>query len=184
MLAPEGVPQVSVNWYALLAPVLGWIGAGLLAYRLADLVLARGRAPLAGCCARSPASSRRPSRRRWAASGGCSPARVALVALTAAFAGSTAVFNATYQQQAEVDARLTNGADVTVTESPGAQRRARRRARSSRASPGVRSVEPLQHRFAYVGADLQDLYGVRPRHDRRRRQAPGRLVPRRHRRAS
>jgi putative ABC transport system permease protein len=27
---------------------------------------------------------------------------------------------------------------------------------------GVRSVEPLQHRFAYVGADLQDLYGVRP----------------------
>jgi putative ABC transport system permease protein len=28
--------------------------------------------------------------------------------------------------------------------------------------PGVASVEPLQHRFAYVGSDLQDLYGVRP----------------------
>jgi putative ABC transport system permease protein len=28
--------------------------------------------------------------------------------------------------------------------------------------PGVASVEPLQHRFAYVAADLQDLYGVRP----------------------
>ena len=27
---------------------------------------------------------------------------------------------------------------------------------------GVRAVEPVQHRFAYVGADLQDLYGVRP----------------------
>ncbi|MDP9072740.1 MAG: ABC transporter permease, partial [Actinomycetota bacterium] len=26
---------------------------------------------------------------------------------------------------------------------------------------GVRHVEPLAHRFAYVGADLQDLYGVR-----------------------
>lgn len=26
----------------------------------------------------------------------------------------------------------------------------------------MRHVEPLQHRFAYVGADLQDLYGVRP----------------------
>jgi putative ABC transport system permease protein len=26
----------------------------------------------------------------------------------------------------------------------------------------VASVEPVQHRFAYVGADLQDLYGVRP----------------------
>jgi putative ABC transport system permease protein len=29
-------------------------------------------------------------------------------------------------------------------------------------TPGVASVEPLQHRFAYVGPDLQDLYGVRP----------------------
>jgi putative ABC transport system permease protein len=28
--------------------------------------------------------------------------------------------------------------------------------------PGVASVEPLQHRYAYVGADLQDLYGVNP----------------------
>jgi putative ABC transport system permease protein len=27
--------------------------------------------------------------------------------------------------------------------------------------PGVRAVEPLMHRFAYVGPDLQDLYGVR-----------------------
>ena len=31
VLAPEGVPQISVNWYALLAPALLWIGAGLLA---------------------------------------------------------------------------------------------------------------------------------------------------------
>ena len=27
----------------------------------------------------------------------------------------------------------------------------------------MHGVEPLQHRFAYVGSDLQDLYGVRPR---------------------
>ena len=72
------------------------------------------------------------------------------------------MFNATYRQQAEVDARLTNGADVTVTESPGAAvGRPGRRRRWPRV-PGVRHVEPLQHRFAYVGADLQDLYGVRP----------------------
>ena len=58
---------------------------------------------------------------------------MALVGLTAAFAASTAVFNATYQQQAEADARLTNGADVTVTESPG-PRRAPGRGRRSRGS--------------------------------------------------
>jgi putative ABC transport system permease protein len=27
---------------------------------------------------------------------------------------------------------------------------------------GVQAVEPIQHRFAYIGTDLQDLYGVNP----------------------
>jgi putative ABC transport system permease protein len=86
---------------------------------------------------------------------------VTLVALTAAFAGSTAVFNATYQQQAEADARLSNGADVSVVESPGTVV-GPSGATALAKVPGVRSIEPLQHRFVYVGADLQDLYGVRP----------------------
>ena len=53
----------------------------------------------------------------------------ALVALTAAFAGST------YQAQAEVDARLSNGADVTVTESPAARVGPQQGVASSSASP-------------------------------------------------
>jgi putative ABC transport system permease protein len=161
VLAPEGVPQVSVNWYALLAPVLGWIGAGLLAYRIAQLVLVRGRTPLTRVLRPvagelSPTVAATMGRQRQLL------ARAAtLVALTAAFAASTAVFNSTYKQQAEVDARLTNGADVTVVESPGARVGPNGAARLARL-PGVKSVEPMQHRFAYVGSDLQDLYGVRP----------------------
>ena len=161
VLVPEGIPQVSVNWYALLAPVLGWVGLGLLAYRISDLVLVRGRTPLArllrplaGELAPTVAATMGRQRRMLAKA-------VTLVALTGAFAGSTAVFNSTYQQQAEADARLTNGADVTVTESPGVQVGPQGAARLTNVA-GVRSVEPLQHRFAYVGADLQDLYGVRP----------------------
>src|SRR5205807_4692636 len=83
-----------------------------------------------------------------------------LVALTVAFAASTATFNATYRHQAGVDALLTNGADVTVTEPPGATVGPAASAELAAVS-GVAGVEPLQHRFAYVGADLQDLYGVR-----------------------
>lgn len=161
VLAPEGIPQVSVNWYALLAPLFGWIGAGLLAYRIADLVLVRGRTPLAHAL-RPLAGELAPT---VAATMGRQRALLAkaatLVALTAAFAVSTAVFNSTYQQQAEADARLTNGADVTVTESPGMRVGPDGAARLAKVS-GVRSIEPLQHRFAYVGSDLQDLYGVRP----------------------
>jgi putative ABC transport system permease protein len=161
VLAPEGVAQVSVNWYALLAPVLIWLGAGLLVFRLSDVLLRRGRRgvtralrPLAAGLAPTVAATMGRQSRLLSRA-------VALAALTVAFAGSTAVFNATYQQQAEVDARLTNGADVTVLESPGASAGPGYAARLRKVS-GVGSVEPLQHRFAYVGSDLQDLYGVRP----------------------
>jgi putative ABC transport system permease protein len=86
---------------------------------------------------------------------------VTLLALAIVFATSTAVFDATYRQQARVDALLTNGADVTVTESPGAPAGPALAQVIARVT-GVSSVEPLQHRFAYIGSDLQDLYGVRP----------------------
>jgi putative ABC transport system permease protein len=86
---------------------------------------------------------------------------VALLGLTGASAGSTAVFNSTYKRQVGVDASLTNGADVTVTEPPSSAV-GQSEASTIAAVAGVRHVEPLQHRFAYVGTDLQDLYGIRP----------------------
>jgi putative ABC transport system permease protein len=84
-----------------------------------------------------------------------------IMALTGSFAVSTAVFNATYAAQSRVDAQLSNGADVTVTTAastglPGGLADRVRRLR------GVAAAEPMQHRFAYVGNDLQDLYGIDP----------------------
>ncbi|MGW3287052.1 FtsX-like permease family protein [Streptomyces sp. NPDC001002] len=160
VLAPEGVPSVSVSYWAFLGPALLWLGAALLLWRLTLLALAHGRpalvrlarpltATLAGTTASVLSRRRRPLARS-----------VVLLALAVSFAISTAVFNATYRQQSEVDARLTNGADVTVTEPPGA--RIPPSSASELKVSGVRHVEPLQHRYAYVGSDLQDLYGVRP----------------------
>ncbi|MCU1497621.1 MAG: hypothetical protein JWM47_1574 [Acidimicrobiales bacterium] len=161
VLAPEGVPTISVSYWAFAGPALLWFGAGLLAYRLVDVLLHRGRGlvalalrPLAGNLADTVAASLQRQRRLLAAG-------AALVALTVGFAASTAVFNSTYRQQAEVDAVLTNGADVTATLSPGTDvTPASALARRIAATPGVRHVEALQHRYAYVGADLQDLYGI------------------------
>ncbi|TML86559.1 MAG: FtsX-like permease family protein [Actinobacteria bacterium] len=161
VLAPEGVPTISVSYWAFAGPALLWSGAALLAWRLADLVLGRGRGlirrsvrPLAGNLCGTVAASMSRQRRLLARA-------LVLVTLTASFALSTAVFNSTYRQQADVDARLTNGADVTVIESPGARVGPAGAARLAKVA-GVEHVEPIQHRFAYVGADLQDLYGVRP----------------------
>jgi putative ABC transport system permease protein len=88
-------------------------------------------------------------------------ASIVLLALTVAFAISTAVFNATYRQQVSVDALLTNGAPVTAVEPSTATVPADEAARLA-AVPGVAHVEAMQHRFVYVGNDLQDLYGVHP----------------------
>ena len=83
-----------------------------------------------------------------------------MVSLAVAFAASTAIFNATYERQSLVDAELTNGADVTVSGSQSADLTPYLQPIVT--LPGVVAVEPMQHRFAYVGTDLQDLYGIDP----------------------
>jgi putative ABC transport system permease protein len=158
VLAPEGVATINVNYVAFLGPALVWIGAGLLSWRLVRLLLGRRAIltrlvrPVTGRLASTAAASFGRQRNMLARS-------AVLLGLTLAFATSTAVFNSTYQQQAEVDARLTNGADVRVEAAPGA---AAGPAVASAISdvPGVSHVEAMQHRYAYVGSDLQDLYGV------------------------
>jgi len=161
VLAPEGVATISVSYWAFLGPALLWLGAAMLLWRIANLALSHGSRPLARLI--------RPLTGRLSQSGAASMSRqrrplaraVVLLALAISFAASTATFNATYQQQAEADAQLSNGADVTVTEPPGL-RVGPAAAAGMQTVAGVQHVEPIQHRFAYVGADLQDLYGVRP----------------------
>ncbi|GAA1311320.1 hypothetical protein Psi02_55210 [Planotetraspora silvatica] len=161
VLAPEGTPTLSVDYWAFAGPALLWASGAMLAWLLVDLLLRRGRPflarllrPAAGPLADTVAAS-------LSRQGTTVVRAVVLLALAGAFATSTAVFNSSYRQQAEVDAVLTNGADVTVTEPPASTAGQADAARVA-ALPGVQHVEPIQHRYAYVGADLQDLYGVRP----------------------
>lgn len=159
VLAVEGTPQVSVNYWSFAAPLFAWVGIGLLSYRIADLLLRRGRRlvaagarPIAGELSGTVAASMSRQRRMIARA-------LALVTLATCFAASTAAFNQTYKQQAEADARLTNGADVVVRSSPTGHLSADTAGTLAKL-PGVASAEPLQHRYAYIGKDLQDLYGV------------------------
>jgi putative ABC transport system permease protein len=160
VVAPEGAPRIAVDFWAFAGPALLWLGGALLAWRIVATALRYGRSvlatvlrPLAGPLAGAVAATLHRRRQPIAAA-------ATLIACAVAFAVSTAGFTATYRQQAEVDARLTNGADVTVAAPPGSA--GGDLAGPIAATPGVRHVETIQHRFAYVGADLQDLYAVRP----------------------
>lgn len=158
VLAPEGVPAASVDYNAFLSPALFWIGFGLLAVRLSryfistrNPLLALALRPIAG---RLVAASLALQKERLTRG-------IVMTALAISFVTSTAIFNLTYEGQARVDAELTNGADVTVfgtTANPAGNK-----LDMLKRLPGVEAARPMQHRFAYVGADLQDLYGIDPR---------------------
>jgi putative ABC transport system permease protein len=160
VLAPEGVPAASVDYKAFLTPALFWIGSALLIIRIAvTTISSNGRLlralalPFAGRLAETVAASLSRQARRITLG-------IAMTALAVSFATSTAIFNTTYNAQARVDAELTNGSDVTVfgtTANPAGPH-----APALAKLPGVVAAEPMQHRFAYVGSDLQDIYGIDP----------------------
>ncbi|RTL78217.1 MAG: ABC transporter permease [Bradyrhizobiaceae bacterium] len=160
VLAPEGVAATSVDYTAFLAPLCLWIGAGLLVLRIGGSALAVGRnvltrllRPISRHLADPVATSL--SRHSGRIAGG-----IALATLAFSFATAVAVFDTTYNAQLLVDAQLTNGADITVTGTSASP--AGDRLQDIRQVPDVVAVEAMQHRFAYVGNDLQDLYGIDP----------------------
>ncbi len=161
VLAPEGVAATSVDYKAFIAPALFWLGTALLTIRLSGMVIARNGkllraivAPASGPLAAvvSAALSRQSNRLTIG---------IAMTALAVSFATSTAIFNTTYNAQARVDAELTNGSDVTVFGTSDKPAGAHLPALS--VLTDAVAAEPMQHRFAYVGADLQDLYGIDPK---------------------
>jgi putative ABC transport system permease protein len=153
---PDSNPTLSLSVYMFFAPALLWIGATLLLVRL------RGRG-LAWLARR--AAGRRPDsqggfllasagRRGQAINRG-----LVVVGLLLAFGVNLSVFTATYNQQSNVDAQLTLGADVAVTTPPGAVAKADL-SRQIAGVPGVKATTALDHSYAYVGPDLQDTYGI------------------------
>jgi putative ABC transport system permease protein len=155
---PDSNPTLSLSVYMFLAPALLWIGATLLLVRL------RGRG-LTWALRR--ASRRRPS--SWSTLLLASASRrgaainrsLVIVSLLLAFGVALGVFEATYDQQARVDAQLTLGADVVVTAPPGVVRKRRLAEQIGRLN-GVSGTSVVDHSYAYVGPDLQDTFGIDP----------------------
>ena len=162
VLAPEGGASVSVHYEAFAGPFCLWIGTILGTLRIFEFMLERGLPfaaelrlpPFLGKLSRIVAASL--ARQRLALS-----RAMALVALAVSFAVSTAIFNATYQAQSRVDAELTNGGDVTVSWIPSATIASELLSKLEKL-PNIVAARSMQHGYAYVGNDLQDIYGIDP----------------------
>ena len=160
MVNPDSNPTLSLSVYMFFGPALLWIGATLLLVRLrgrAHRAGSRG-APAAGrttprrlAARRAPGGAARRSTAGWSWSACCSPS-----------ASASAIFTATYDQQAKVDAQLTLGADVTVSRAARRRRAPARLPAKVAAVPGVAATTRVDHSYAYVGPDLQDTFGIDP----------------------
>ncbi len=163
VLAPEGAASVSVHYEAFAGPFCLWIGMMLGTLRLFGFMLERGLPlaaklrllPFVGKLSRIVAVSLARQRRALSRA-------MALVALAVSFAVSTAIFNATYQTQSRIDAQLTNGGDVTVSGIPSATMASELLSKLEKL-PNVIAARAMQHGYAYVGNDLQDIYGIDPK---------------------
>lgn len=153
---PDSNPTLSLSVYMFFAPALLWVGAALLLVRL------RGR--FVGWLAGRAGGGRAHTRRNFllvsAGRRGAAINRGLLVAgLLLAFGVNLGLFAATYDQQARVDAQLTLGADVVATAPPGAIQRHALEQRVAQL-PAVAGTTALDHSYAYVGPDLQDIFGI------------------------
>ncbi|MGB2874710.1 MAG: ABC transporter permease [Gaiellaceae bacterium] len=153
---PDSNPTLSLSVYMFLAPALLWLGATLL------LVRARGRA--VAWIARRVAGERATSAGGFLlASAGRRGAAInrglVVTALLLAFGVNLGVFTATYDQQTRVDAQLSIGADVVVDAPPGAVAKNQLVNRIDKV-PGAAGTTAVDHSYAYVGADLQDTFGI------------------------
>ncbi len=153
---PDSNPTLSLAVYMFFAPTLLWIGITLLLVRAHGRLFAwvasrlvRRNAMGWGALLLSSAGRRSEAINRG----------LITLGLLLAFAVSLGVFAATYDQQSNVDARLTLGGDVTVTAPPGAVTEHALQSRVAHV-PGVAATTAVDHSYAYVGPDLQDTYGI------------------------
>ena len=155
---PDSNPTLSLSVYMFLAPALLWLGATLLLVRLRGGALAWLARRVAGGRATTwPGFLLASAGRR----GRAINRGLVVVGLLLAFGVELGIFTATYDQQARVDAQLTLGADVTVSAAPGAVAKGGLLQRVSKV-PGVAGVTGVDHSYAYVGPDLQDIFGIDP----------------------
>ena len=156
---PDSNPTLALSLYSFLAPTLLWIGVTLLMVRFGSRALAWAarRLPAAGAAVSAlPFLIQSTGRRAVPVSRG-----VIVVGLLLSFSVSLGIFSATYDQQSLADARLTLGADVVVNAPPGSSLSPATLAAAASA-PGVQATSPVLHSYAYVGSDLQDIFGVQP----------------------
>ena len=175
---PDSNPTLSLSVYMFFAPALLWLGATLLLVRLRGRALAWAAGPRRGRPRPHAAGFLLASAGRRGR--GDQPGLL-VVGLLLAFGVNLGIFTATYDQQANVDAQLTLGADVTATAPPGVDRRARPAGQDRARCPASRATHRGRPLLRLRRPRPPGHLRHRPEHDQRGHHAARLVFPRRER---
>ena len=159
VLNGEGNATLSLSLLTFLSPTLIWLGAALLLTRVSARLLRGGQSITSRVLHRLFGNAGRFAAQGMTRRSAPLQQIVLIIALALAFGTSVSGFSATYRQQQRVDAELTLGADVKVTPDKTTPQTVAF-ADSLRTIPGIVAVSPFDQTVAYVGSELQDLFGV------------------------
>jgi putative ABC transport system permease protein len=157
VLNAEGNPTVSLSIFTFVAPLLFWAGSILFLVRISRWVVRHSGRVLDPLFRRILGVVGELASRTLERRSGSLHQVVVLLAMGVAFGISLLTFVHTYDQQQRVDAELTLGSDVKVgvvnrAQSPTVAR--------NLMVPGVRTFTPFRSTIAYVGSEIQDIFGI------------------------
>ena len=157
--AAEG-NSLTLGFFVFLAPFFLWIGLTLFLSRVLAGGVNRGSAviqktlhSLFGDLGRMAGKSITRRAPKIASA-------VVIVSLALSFGISLGIFINTYQVQKTVDARFSLGSDIKMTLASGIRQQSADFTQKIEQIPGVTAASPVQRTQAFVGANLEAVFGI------------------------
>jgi len=152
--------SLSLGFYVFLGPFFLWVGLTLLMNRLLAGGISRGAGVIQKILRRVFGDLGYMAGRSIARRAQKIASAVIIVSLALSFGISLSIFINTYQVQKAVDARYKLGSDIKLTTASGPLQPTTAFTKDIGAVPGVASVSPVVSAQAYVGSNLQTVFGI------------------------
>jgi putative ABC transport system permease protein len=153
--------NLSLGFFVFLGPFFLWVGLTLLLNRVMAGGVSRGAGVIQQTLRRIFGDLGLMAGRSITRRAPQIASAVIIVSLALSFGVSLGIFINTYQVQKAVDARFELGSDIKLTTASTQQQTATFVQEITKV-PGVTAVTPVENMQAYVGANLETVFGIDP----------------------
>ncbi|MBA4383796.1 MAG: hypothetical protein C0410_03605 [Anaerolinea sp.] len=160
--AGDAGTSLSLGFFVFLGPLFLWVGLALLLNRLLAGGVSHGAGVIQKILRRVFGDLGYMAGRSITRRAPKIASAVIIVSLALSFGISLSIFIHTYQIQKAVDARFALGSDIKLTVASGLHQQTIDFVKDISRVPGVAAVSPVENLQAYVGSNLQTIFGIDP----------------------